>query len=200
MIVDTMTSRILYTISGNFPDIILSNIFQVKQKVWNGEIFQTKLLTLRKNLWKTIALSGLLVGSLDIIAALVNFYTRTGKDPVIVLKYIASAVFGSSAFSAGYKMAVFGLVFHFVVAFAWTIFFFLVYPKLKLLSWNRIVTGIIYGIFIWLIMNLIVVPITKASTGVFDLRQAIVAVLILIGAIGLPLSFIAHWFYKSRTG
>jgi len=153
---------------------------------------------LKNNFLKTIVLSGLLVGSIDIIAALVNFYIKTGKDPLIVLKYIASAAFGKSAFSGDNLMTVWGLLLHFLIAFIWTIFFFLLYPKLKLLSWNRILTGIVYGIFIWLVMTQLIVPMSKASGGPFNLKQAIIAVLILIGAIGLPLSFIAHRYYAVR--
>ncbi|WP_276502336.1 hypothetical protein [Terrimonas pollutisoli] len=154
---------------------------------------------MQKHFWKTILLSGLLVGSLDIIAALVQFYSKTGKDPLIVLKYIASAVFGKSAYSGSNSMAVWGLLLHFLIAFIWTIFFFLIYPKLKLLSWNRIVTGIIYGIFIWIIMTQVVVPISKATAGAFNVKNAIIAVLILIAVIGIPLSFIAHRFYSIRV-
>ena len=154
---------------------------------------------MRKNFWKTIVLAGLLVGSLDIIAALVQFYIKTGKDPLIVPKYIASAVFGKSAFSGNSMMVTWGFLFHFLIAFTWTILFFLIYPKLRLLSWNRIVTGILYGIFIWIMMNQLVVPLTKISAGEFNLKQAIIAVLILIGAIGLPLSFMAHRYYSLRV-
>lgn len=155
---------------------------------------------MKKNFWKTIVLAGLLVGSLDITAALVQFYIKTGKDPLIVLKYIASAVFGKSAYSSGNVMAVWGLLLHFLIAFIWTILFFLIYPKLRLLSWNRVVTGILYGIFIWIMMTQLVVPMTKVSAGAFNLKEAIIAVLILIGAIGLPLSFMAHRYYsRART-
>ena len=154
---------------------------------------------MKKNFWKTIVLAGLLVGSLDIIAALVNFYINTGKDPKIVLKYIASAVFGKAAFSGGNNMAVWGLLLHFLIAFIWTSIFFFIYPKLRLLSWNRIITGILYGIFIWIIMTQVVVPMSKVTAGPFNLKQAVIAVLILIAAIGLPLSFIAHRFYAVRT-
>lgn len=154
---------------------------------------------MKKNFWKTVAMAGLLVGTLDIISALTHFYLKTGKDPLIVLKYISSAILGKSAYSGGSDMAVLGLLLHFVIAFIWTIFFFLIYPKLKLLSWNRIVTGILYGIFIWIIMSRVVVPMSNASVGAFDLKQAIIGVLILIGAIGIPLSFIAHRYYDLKV-
>ncbi len=154
---------------------------------------------MKKNFWKTIAGAGLLVGSLDIIAALLHFYVKTGKDPLIVLKYIASAVFGGEAYTKGNSMALWGLLFHFVIAFIWTLLFFLIYPKLKLLSWNRIVTAILYGIFIWIMMTQVVVPLTKIPPPKeFDMKQAIIGTLILIGAIGLPLSFIAHRYYSKQ--
>ena len=154
---------------------------------------------MKRNFWRTVLWSGLLVGSLDIIAAIVQFYVKTGKDPLIVLKYIASAVFGKEAYAGGNAMAAYGLLFHFLIAFIWTLFFFLIYPKLKLLSWNRFVTGVLYGIFIWIIMNRVVVPSSKAAVGTFNLNQAIIAALILIGAIGLPLSFIAHHYYSGKA-
>lgn len=154
---------------------------------------------MKRNFWKTILLATLLVGSLDIIAALVNFYSKTGKDPQIVLKYIASAVVGKEAFAGGTTMSALGLLLHFLIAFIWTIFFFWMYPKLKFLSFNRILAGILYGIFIWFIMSHAVVPMSKASVGAFKLKEATIAVLILIGAIGLPLSFIAYRYYKGKA-
>jgi hypothetical protein len=62
-------------------------------KVWIGKIIK-KSIKIEKKFWPTVFLSGLLVGTLDITAALVQFYIKTGKDPLIVPKYIASAVFG----------------------------------------------------------------------------------------------------------
>lgn len=152
---------------------------------------------MKKHFWRTVLFAGLLVGSLDIIAALAHFYIKTKKDPVIVLKYIASAVFGNAAYTED-NMAVYGLAFHFLVAFVWTLFFFLIYPKLKLISFNRVLTGIVYGIFIWLVMTRLVVPMSRAATGAFDLKQAIIGATILIVAIGIPLSFIAKKFYARR--
>ncbi len=152
---------------------------------------------MKKRSWRTILFAGLLVGSLDIIAALVHFYIKTGKDPAIVLRYIASAVFGNEAYTET-NMTAYGLIFHFLVAFIWTIFFFLIYTKLKLVSINPVLTGIAYGIFIWVVMTRIVVPVSRAAKGAFDLQQVIIGILILIGAIGLPLSFIARRFYIAK--
>ena len=163
----------------------------------NFNYFESHIISvLKKNFWKTIAWSCLLVGSLDILSALTHYYIKTGKDPLNVLKYVASAVFGRDAYESGPAMAVYGLLFHYLVAFCWTILFFMIYPKFKLWSFNRIITGIVYGTIIWVIMTRVVVPLSRAVTGPFDPLQAGIAVSILIVAIGLPLSFISYRFYK----
>lgn len=151
---------------------------------------------MKNNLWKIIGLSGLLVGSLDITAALIQFYIKTGKNPLIVLKYIASAILGKEAFSGSSGVAAFGLLLHFIIAFGWTIFFFWIYPRLKLKKWNKILTGFLYGIFVWAMMTRVIVPLTKVNAASFDWKQAGIAALILIFAIGLPLSFIAARYYQ----
>jgi len=154
---------------------------------------------LKQNFWRTILLAGLLVGFLDIAAAIVNFYYKTGKDPQIVLKYIASAVLGKQAFSGGPTISLFGLLLHFLIAFLWTLIFFWIYPKLKFLSANRLLTGFLYGIVVWLVMNQVVLPLSKATVGTFNLKQAAIGAAILIGAIGLPLSFIAYRYYNLKA-
>jgi hypothetical protein len=155
---------------------------------------------LKKNLWKTIVLAGLLVGSLDILAAFSSFYIQTGRSPVVVLKYIASAVFGKKAYAGDAMMPLLGLLFHFIIAFMWTIFFFLIYPRLKFLSQNKILTAVLYGIFIWVIMNRFVVPMSKAAVSpTFNWKQSLIGASILIIAIGIPLSFLAYRFYHRKA-
>jgi hypothetical protein len=141
---------------------------------------------------KTIILAGLLTGALDIIAALTDYYIATGKKPWAVLKFIASGVFGKKAFSGGGDMIFMGFLFHFIIAFTFTVFFFWLYQKISFLSKNRIITGILYGIFVWTIMNLVVLPLSNTPPLSYTAFKVIKAILILIVMIGLPLSFIAH--------
>jgi uncharacterized membrane protein YagU involved in acid resistance len=144
---------------------------------------------------KKIVLAGLLVGTLDILAAFIDVYIATGKSPLIVLNYIASGIMGKTAFAGGAGMAFLGLLLHFVIAFAFTFLFFWLYSKSNLLSKNLVVTGIIYGVFIWLVMNLMVVPLSNVNhtpLSAMKIQKVLKAVLILIFMIGLPLSFITN--------
>ena len=149
---------------------------------------------------KTIFFAGFCVGTLDILAALTDYYIATGKNPVVVLKFIASGFYGKQAFSGGTNMVFLGLLSHFIIAFIFTIFFFSVYPKIKFISKYRIATGIIYGTFAWAVMNLIVLPLSNTPPISHTTFKVIKAILILVVMMGIPLSFIAHnCFYPSSV-
>jgi len=146
---------------------------------------------------RTIVMMGLIVGTLDITSAFISFAIQTGKNPVTVLRFIAAAAFGKEGLPDT-AMIVWGLVFHYIIAFSWTILFFTIYPRLLFMQRNRIVTGILYGVVIWLVMNFIVLPLTKLPPLPFRPLQAFIGVSILIIAIGLPLAFMTHRFYFGR--
>ena len=149
-----------------------------------------------KSLAKTIALVGLLAGTLDILSAFVQVWLVRGTSPVVVLQYIASGAVGKAAFTSGWEMPLLGLLFHFVIAYSFTALFFIIYPNIKFFSKNIVLTAIIYGIFIYIAMNMVVLRFTKVPPGTFHLDKALIATAILIVAIGLPVSYFARKFYR----
>jgi hypothetical protein len=149
-----------------------------------------------KNLFYTIVKAGIAVGTLDILSAFIQYFITTGdKNVFIVLKYIASAIFGKEAYSGGVMMILAGLFFHYIIAFLFTLFFFWLFPQIYLFSKNKILTGIVYGIFIWIVMNLVVVPLSHIPNRPITIVNALISASILIFCIGIPLSFIANAFY-----
>ncbi|WP_153797952.1 hypothetical protein [Foetidibacter luteolus] len=146
-----------------------------------------------------IAGAALLAGTLDILAAIIMFTSATGKSPVIVLQFIASGVFGKAAFSGDPMMPVWGTLFHYMIATGFTLLYFWLYPKTKLLRQNIFTSAVIYGIFVWAVMNLLIVPLSKTSPVPFDAARAVQAVLVLIICIGLPIAFIASRYYKRKA-
>jgi hypothetical protein len=149
------------------------------------------------NLSYRIIKAALVVGTLDIVSACTHYIIKTGKNPTDVLKFVASGFFGSEAFSGGTSMIVAGLLFHYFIAFSFTIIFFLLYPKIKFLGKNKIATGVLYGILVWCIMNLVVIPSSNIPQRPFNLVNATVNMAILIVCIGIPLSFMANNYYKT---
>jgi hypothetical protein len=145
---------------------------------------------------KVIGAVSLLAGTLDILAAVIQTLVL-GGSPVKMLQYIASGVFGAESFSGGNSFAVMGLAFHYVIALIWTSIYFLLYPKIKILSKNWVLSGLFWGLFIWGIMNLVVLPLSNVPQSAWNTPRAIIALLILIGAMGLPISYLAYRFYSN---
>ena len=140
---------------------------------------------------RLIVSAGLLVGILDGLAAVIQHFARGGKYPEKIFQFIASAVFGPTALKGGTDMLMAGIAFHLLIAMIWTVIFFWAYTNIKALRKNWILTGIGYGILVWAIMTRVIVPLSKAPTIPFQWKQALIGMLIIIVAIGLPLAVIA---------
>ena len=170
--------------------------------------------------FRTISFTALLTGTLQLAAANIHYYFITNRgatlkltgteEPVSfitylayggpdrVFKYIAGAVFGAEAGSGGKLMIIWGAVFHYMIAFAFTAFLFLIYPKVTRWFKNKYITGLTYGLFIWALMNFAIVPLSKIGQFPPDPTQAAVTELIVTCMVGIPVAWIAHRFYSRK--
>ena len=142
--------------------------------------------------------AALLAATLDISAACIDYYIQSGKGPQGVLKFIASGVFGAAAFSGGSEMIWLGLLFHYIIVFAFTYFLYRLYIPLKFLHKNIWVTAILYALFTWAVMNVVVVPLSNTPKFPFNAVKALKNFIILIFTIGLPLSLIMKNFFTKQ--
>jgi hypothetical protein len=176
----------------------------------------------KPDMFRTISLTALLAGTLDILAAIVKFYLDTGNaarlklapgdeaEPVSfftyianggpnrIFKYIASGVFGKEPTISEELLVTWGIVFHFMIAFLFTAFLFVIYPRVIRFLKNKFITGFVFGIFVWAVMNLAVVPIFVTDRLPSPSEKMIVEALILIAMIGIPVALIAHGHYRSK--
>lgn len=136
-------------------------------------------------------ISALLAGTLDILAAFIQQYSKTGRNPLPVLTFIASGVFGRKAFEGGGEMLALGLIFHFLIALIFTIILFQAFRRFPALGRYRFITGIVYGVFIWAVMQFIVLPLSNTPPLKLTLARSIPSILILIACMGLPLALLA---------
>lgn len=142
---------------------------------------------------KTILKAALIVGTLDITAACTQVSLRTGQLSIKpVLLFVASGLLGKDAFNNGDGMMLVGLLVHYCVATAFTIFFFLTLAKTDFAKRQRLLTGILYGAFVWLVMNLLVLPLTPASPLKRTPSSIAIGAGILMLCIGIPLAFLAN--------
>ncbi len=148
-------------------------------------------------MWKSILITTIIAGTLDITAACTNAYMNAKITPDIVLKYVASGFFGKSAFAGGLGMMMFGLFFHFIIAFACAITFFWLYPKIAFLKQSIALNAILIGIIAWFVTTIIIIPMSKITPNPFNFYKALIAVCILIVCIGLPIAYCAKRFFNS---
>ena len=150
----------------------------------------------KKKLFPWILFTALLTGVIDILFAFIINY----KTPAaIILKFIASGVFGKAAFKGGTEMVYYGILIHFCIATTWTTIFFLLYPKLSGILKSRIALVIVTGVVIWLVMNLVVVPLSRTPSDKFHLAGIIINMAALILAYGLPFTIIAGRYYHDTS-
>ena len=102
----------------------------------------------------------LLCGVLDITAACVQAWIQAGRSPAMVLKGVASALWGRGALDAGPGMAVIGLAMHFTVALTATLVFYILsrwVPALR--TAPLLVIGPLYGVLVFAAMNYGTLPL-----------------------------------------
>lgn len=139
----------------------------------------------------TILSATLVAGALDILAAFLVYTVILEKtSPARILMSIASGIFGKAAYSGGTPMVITGLLLHFLIAFIFSVFYYLIYPGLSFLHRRKLLSGILYGIFIWLVMNLGVLPIVFKGMPLPDPAAALLGIGIVIAAVGIPIAYI----------
>ncbi|MDQ2718681.1 MAG: hypothetical protein M3Z26_02790 [Bacteroidota bacterium] len=141
----------------------------------------------------------LIAGSLDILAAFIQVYVTSNVMPSKVLQYVASGVFGQSAFEGGFGIQVLGLFFHFVIVFFCTIVYFFLYSKFAFLRINWIANSVLIAFVAWAVTNLIIIPLSKIPNRTFTFSKMLIAVTILIVCIGLPISYFTRKFYNNKN-
>jgi hypothetical protein len=129
-------------------------------------------------------------GTLDISDALI-FYGLRGTPPKLLLCVIASALLGPAAFTNAVPGALIGLAIHFFITLSWAVLFILAANRAEALKSHAIVSGILYGLVIYVIMNFVVLPHTRGFRHpTFHLIIFLNAVLALVLFQGLPISIL----------
>jgi len=109
---------------------------------------------------KTILLAWLVAGTLDITYAIIMWGPVFGKITAAqLLQGIASVLIGKDALTGGTPTALLGLAMHYGISLAWTLIYFFIFPWLPSLTRNKWVSGMLYGVFVWSMMSLVVLPL-----------------------------------------
>ena len=137
--------------------------------------------------------AGLLCGAMDITAAFV-VYGSFGLQPIRILKGIAAGLLGPSAFQGGDGIAALGLACHFTVALLAAAAFAAVSRYWRFLVEHFLISGVLYGIFVYFFMQFVVIPLSAAHRSPFSLKFTIIGVIIHIFCVGLPIAAVTRRF------
>jgi uncharacterized membrane protein YagU involved in acid resistance len=131
--------------------------------------------------------AGLICGIMDITVAFVNWGLR-GVRPARLLQAIASGLLGPQSFREGWPTVLLGGACHFFIAFSAAAVFYMASRKLKFLIHHAVVSGIAYGVSVYLVMYWIVMPLSRLARAPFSLAQTVLAIVTHMVCVGLPIS------------
>ncbi|HVU55949.1 MAG TPA: hypothetical protein VHD83_12885 [Puia sp.] len=148
----------------------------------------------------TIILAWLVAGTLDISYAIITWGPVFGKITAAqLLQGIASTLMGKDAFTGGISTALVGLAMHYGISLAWTLFYFFIFPYIPLLARNTFFSGILYGVFVWAMMGLLIVPLVTGKAWSFNLVPFLKSIAPMILLFGPAIAIIVGKHYARVT-
>ncbi len=135
---------------------------------------------------------GLIAGTLDITENLI-FNAFRHITPVMVFHFIASGLLGAkAAVELGWISFALGVAIHYFIAISWTAVFYLASRKIQVLTRRPVVSGLLYGGLVYIIMNFVVLPVTRIphSRPAATVASRVSGVLALLFCIGLTVSLL----------
>jgi hypothetical protein len=144
----------------------------------------------------TIASAGLIAGILDITSAFVIAGLK-GTGSIRMLQGIASGLLGGRSFEGGMATAGLGLAIHFLIAFTAATVFYVASRKFSFLTRHAVVSGLLYGIAVYIFMYWVVVPLAFPNAH-HSISRDVTAVIVHMTLIGLPIALVTRRFSKEQ--
>lgn len=145
----------------------------------------------QSSLTRPILAGGAIAGALDMTSAILTFGWQAPRG-------VAAGLLGRQSFTNPSPLLwILGVLLHFFIAFSAATIYCLASRRLPFLRDHWLVCGMFYGIAIFLVMTLIVLPISGLhSAGPYQLRGLIQGIVVQMFIIGLPISFSLRWLSR----
>jgi len=144
---------------------------------------------------RTLVTGALVVGTLDLLDAIVFFGVRSGTPPVRIFQSIAAGLLGRSAFAGGPFVSLLGVCLHFLIAFLIVLTCYALTRWFPFMTSHIVASGVLFGLGAYVVMNYVVIPLSAAGRGPFVLPVFLNGIAIHAFGIGIP----AVWF-AARAG
>jgi hypothetical protein len=137
-----------------------------------------------------ILVGGLAAGALDLASA---FYSYGWGVP----RAIAGGLLGPEATQGGTGTWILGVFLHFFITCVAAAVYYAASLRLPFLRTNWLVCGLFFGIAVFLVMNLIVLPLSALhSVSPRSVESLIQGLLVHMFLVGLPISFSLRYFSR----
>jgi hypothetical protein len=138
-----------------------------------------------------ILVGGFVAGAFDATAAFLSYGWGMTRG-------IASGLLGARALTGGTGVWILGLALHFTIAIGAAAIYYLASRRLDFLREHFVICGMFFGIAIYLVMNLVVLPLSAVPfpVGPFPVRSMIQGLLVHMILIGLPIAAATRVFSR----
>jgi hypothetical protein len=145
-----------------------------------------------------ILVGGLIAGTGDIVYAIVVLW-QGGRSPEWTLQSVATGWLGNAAFDGGAGAAALGLISHYSIAIAAAGVFYVVSRFIPFLRQRAVLSGLLFGVCVYLVMNFVVMPLSAAPFKI-NYTSAVLARGFASHAIlfGLPIALAVRYFSTPR--
>lgn len=149
---------------------------------------------MRRSIWTPIIIATLVCGTLDILLA-TGLTLWRGKDPAAMLRFVASGPF-PSATDMGTAGSVLGLAVHFTLMAVMVAVFMIAVRTWHGLLDRPLVSGLIYGLMTYVILDLVVVPARFPAAWPPSTLSIVTQLFAHVVLVGWPTAFIARRYLR----
>jgi hypothetical protein len=144
------------------------------------------------NISLAILVGGLVAGTLVITYAIIA-YGFVGVPPIRIWQSIATGVLGREAMNGGIETAVLGAILHFAMTTVMAAAFVVASRVIPFLLRLPLVSGALYGLALYGIMNYVVVPLSLSPGKPPEGWFLVGGLLIHMFGVGVPIAYITRW-------
>lgn len=166
----------------------------------NGIVAQGRAVPVASLRLASVAIGSLLVGLVDAIDAMLFSFLYRGASPGRVWQSVASGVLGRASFQGGAATVALGLAIHLFIATCVVTIYVIASRQWPVLARRWIAFGGLYGVGVYAVMNLVVIPLSAIGPVRPGLPAIINGILIHIVGVGMLSGWTATLAARESNG
>jgi len=144
-----------------------------------------------------VSAGGLVAGTFDITYACAFWGLKAGVSPERVFQSVAAGLLGRASFSGGVRTAALGLFLHYFIATTMSVVYYFVSRWWAALHRRPWFFGPAYGLLLYLIMNYVVLPLSRALPPSKNLLWIVLSVAVHMFLIGTTIALFTRKAHSS---